>query len=177
MPAFAPGAMFLGKAKLAAQANTIGPVAIPVGYGYLQVQFFIAGYAGAGGIAMIQLGTTSAVDTGTNYSSYRNHFTTAFGGGSSNISQAGVHVANDATTNARRGIAQVWNPQGENKIVVVQTVTYSAQNPTAASAMASQSNVSGAWFNTGQALSVALNVSVGLLANSTLAVYGIPGTS
>jgi hypothetical protein len=167
----------IGRSVLASGATDIGPIIIPSGYGYLQVAFYIAGYS-ASQIAQIRLGTGATVDTGTTYSSFSNHFTTVFGGGTSNASTTGIRVANDAMTNGRRGIAQIHNPSGQNKIIAVQTVSYSAQNPTAASAMASQSNVTGAWFNTAQALSVGLNSGGAgtLLTGSYIAVYGIPGT-
>lgn len=170
-------ARFIGSAVLGSAATDIGPVAIPAGYGYLQVQFYIAGYS-ASQIAGLRLGTTASTDAGTNYSCFTNHFTTVFGGGTSFPSVGRLLVANDATTNGRRGIAQIHNASGQNKIIVVQTVTYSAANPTAASAMASQSNASGAWFNTGQAISVSMNSGgAGTLSTgSYISVYGIPGT-
>src|SRR4051812_9366505 len=108
MPAFFPGARFIGNAQLGGAATDIGPIAIPAGTGYLQVQIYIAGYS-ASQIAQIRLGSGATVDTGATYSSYSNHFTTAFGGGTSNASATGIRVANDAITNGRRAIAQIHN--------------------------------------------------------------------
>jgi hypothetical protein len=58
-------------------------------------------------------------------------------------------------------------------------VLYSAQAPTAGSAMASMATVVGSWFNTSQAISIGLDSGgAGTLnAGSFLAVYWFPGTS
>jgi hypothetical protein len=165
------GGVLIGKAKLAANATDVGPIAIPSGYAMLFVSFFIAGYT-ASQIAMIRLGTGATVDTGANYSSWRSNLAAAATAGTSEVAQA-------AQTNGRRGNAIIYNPAGENKAVTIETVCYSAQNPTAASAMASMATVAGAWFNTAQALSISLNSggAGSLMTNTFLTVYGIPGTT
>jgi hypothetical protein len=178
MPRFDPPGQALGIATLGGASTDIGPIAFGPGYGLLIVSYYIAGYS-ASQIAQIRLGTGATVDTGANYSSWGSNLAAAATTGTSRVSGTGIPVAQAAQTNGRRGTAVIHNPSGQNKNVTCETVCYSAQAPTAASAMASMATVAGAWFNTTQAQSISLNSGgAGTLnAGSYIAVYGIPGTS
>jgi hypothetical protein len=181
MPAFAPGATFLGESvPLAANATDTPIVPIPPGYGWLFIYFYIAGYSNSG-VAIMRFGTTpTAVDTGTTYSVFTSHWIVAATVQASNsrVSQTGIWVANDAVTTGRRGQMSVYNPNAAPKNVVVDTVTFGAQNPTAAAtAMTTQSRSVGSWFNNAQIQSVRMNggTGVNLTTGSFITVYGIPG--
>lgn len=183
MPAFAPGATFLGGGPgtaLGSQGTDTPIIPVPAGYGYLFLYHYIAGYSNTG-VAIYRFGTTeTAVDTGTTYSCFTSHWITTATVQTSNnrISQTGVWVANDAVTSGRRGQANIYNPNGGPKDITVQTVTYGAQNPTtAATAQSTQSVCTGTWWNNGQIRSVRLNAGTGsnLVAGSYISVYGIPG--
>lgn len=181
MPAFVPGATFLGATTpLGSAASTTGVVTFAAGYGHLFIYHYIAGYSGSG-IALIRLGNSTTADSGTNYSSATGHFVlggTTVGSSTSRVSQTGIHVANDSVANARRGLHQIHNPATANKTVDGRTVTYSATSPTAASAQATLSLVVGAWHNTTAQAQCAEMVGngVNLNAGSYISVYGIPGT-
>jgi hypothetical protein len=183
MPAFAPGATFLGASTpLAAQGTDTPVVSFPAGYGMLFVYFYIAGYSNTG-VAILRTGSTAgSVDTGTNYSIFTSHWITTATVQTSNAraSQTGLWVANDATTNGRRGIATIWNPSTAPSTCIIDTVTYGVQNPTtAASTLSTQSRSVGSWFSNAQAVSIRLNAGTGsnLTSGSFISVYGIPGTS
>lgn len=177
----APGAQFLGATTpLGSAASTTGVVVFGPGWGHVFIYHYIAGYSGSQ-IAMLRLGTGTTTDTGTNYSSATAHFVmggTTVGTSTSRVSQTGLHVANDAVTNARRGLHQVHNPATQNKTIDGRTVTYSATSPTAASGMATMSMTVGTWHNTtAQAQCVEMiGNGVNLNAGSYISVYGIPGT-
>jgi hypothetical protein len=179
MPGFAPGAVSLGTVSIGSANATVGPINFAAGYGMLFGYFYVAGYS-ASTIALLRIGATSGTpDSGTNYSVASNNFNTSttLVAGQLSASQNGVRVANDAVTNARRGTFRIHNPAGTNSTFDIHTVTYSAQAPTAASALTSQSIVAGTWFNTAQAVTISLNVTTGTLnAGSYLSLYGIPGT-
>lgn len=175
-----PAATFLGSAVLGSNATTIGPVVFGPGWGYLYVYHFIAGYTG-GDIALLRLGTGATVDTGTTYSSYATLLGASTVTSTALASTSGIKVAQDTTTNARRGHHEIFNGTGTgfNKFVDSRTLTYSAQNPTSATTVTSQSIVTGTWFNTAQAQCAGLFGGLGgasLLAGSFISVYGIPGT-
>jgi hypothetical protein len=171
-----PAAKKLGEVTLGAGATTIGPIVFGAGWGMLFVEIYIAGYS-ASQIAQIRLGTGTTVDTAANYSSFSNSFTTAAVAGTSNVSATGLRLSNVAQTNARRCIAQISNSAARPKIYSSQTVDYSAQAPTAASAMANGAQVNGAWFNNAQAQCIGIDSGgAGTLnTGSSLMVYGIAG--
>lgn len=175
---WATAAKALGISTLGGAATDIGPIIFGAGYGLLIVAYYVAGYS-ASQIAQIRLGTTTTVDTGTNYSSWGSNLGASTTAGTSRPSASGIQVAQAAQTNGRRGVAIIHNPSGQNKNVSCETACYSATAPTAASAMAAKATVSGAWFNTTQAQCVGLNSGgAGTLnAGSYIAVYGIPGTN
>jgi hypothetical protein len=182
MPYFPPGgtsyAAGSGIAVLGTASTTVGPIAIPAGMGLLVVDYYIAGYS-ASQIAQIRLGATASVDTGATYSSWGSNLAAAATAGTSRVSGTGVPVAQAAQTNGRRGGGTIHNHSGQNKTFALETVCYSAQAPTAGSAMASMATVVGSWFNTSQAISIGLDSGgAGTLnAGSFLAVYWFPGTS
>jgi len=177
-----PEATFLGTASLGSSNANLGPVVFGPGWGFLYVYHFIAGYTGSD-IALLRLGTGTTVDTGTNYSWIATHWTgSAAGTPSTNVSQTGIRVANDAVTTPRRGHHEIFNGTGTNmnKFVDSRTLTFSATSATAATTITSMSMVTGTWFNTAQAQCVGLNGGTGgasLLSGSFISVYGIPGTS
>jgi hypothetical protein len=142
MPRFDPPGQALGIATLGGASTDIGPIAFGPGYGLLIVSYYIAGYS-ASQIAQIRLGTGATVDTGANYSSWGSNLAAAATTGTSRVSGTGIPVAQAAQTNGRRGTAVIHNPSGQNKNVTCETVCYSAQAPTAASAMASMATVAG----------------------------------
>lgn len=185
MPAFSPGAVFIGggpSTALGAQATDTPVIPIPAGMGYLFIYYYIAGYSNSG-VAILRLGTTeTAVDTSTTYSCFTSHWivTATVQASVSRVSQTGLWVANDAATNGRRGQVSIYNPNGGPKNATFQTVTYGAQNPTtAATAQSTQSVCTGSWWNNAQVRSVRLNAGTGsnLIAGTYISVYGIPGTS
>jgi hypothetical protein len=167
-----------GIAVLGSASTTVGPIAIPSGMGLLVVDYYIAGYS-ASQIAQIRLGATASVDTGANYSSWGSNLAAAATAGTSRVSGTGVPVAQAAQTTGRRGGGTIHNHSGQNKTFALETVCYSAQAPTAGSAMSSMATVVGSWFNTSQAISIGLdsNGAGTLNAGSFLAVYWFPGTS
>jgi hypothetical protein len=110
--------------------------------GLLVVDYYIAGYS-ASQIAQLRLGTGATVDTGANYSSWGSNLAAAATAGTSRVSGTGVPVAQAAQTNGRRGGGTIHNHSGQNKTFALETVCYSAQAPTAASAMASMATVVG----------------------------------
>lgn len=177
-----PGAVHLGKTTpLGSAAATTPTLVFGPGYKYLYVYHFIAGYSGSA-IATIQLGTTTSVDTGTNYSSATSHFVmggTTVGTSTSRVSQTGLQVANDAVTNGRRGLHIIWNPEGDPKFAQGLTNTYSSQTPAAATAAHATLSVTGGnWWNNTQAQCVRMDgAGVNLLTGSYIDVYGLPGAS
>lgn len=177
-----PGAQYLGEAVLGSSNANLGPVIFGPGWGFLFVEHFIAGYTGTD-IALLRLGTGTTVDTGTNYSFISSHWVTGTTAQSSSplSAQTGIRVANDGTTNSRRGHHDIFNGSGtnRNKFVDSRTITYAGTGATAATTVSSQSLVTGTWFNTAQAQCVGLNGGTGgnsLTAGSFIVVYGIPGT-
>lgn len=182
MPLTIPGAVFLGATvPLAANAADTPVIVFGPGYGHLFIYHYIAGYASGGGIALLRFGTSTTVDTGSNYSSFTSHWIVAatVQASVSRVSQTGLQVANDSTNNGRRGLHQVFNPAGAPKMADTRTVTWGAQNPAAAAtAMVTQSVCQGTWWQNSQAQCVALNGGgVNLLAGSFISVYGIPGAA
>jgi hypothetical protein len=181
VPAFRPDAVFLGASTpLASNATDTPVVVFGPGWGHLFIYHYIAGYSSGGSIALLRFGTATTVDTGTNYSSFTSHWitTATVQASTSRVSQTGIQVANDSTTNGRRGQHEIYNPSGSPKSCDSRTITFSAQTPVAAStAMATQSVCQGFWWNNAQAQCVAMNGGgVSLLTGSFIAVYGIPGT-
>jgi len=182
MPMFFPsGAKFLGKTTPLASSNTTTPtIVFGPGYEWLFVYHYIAGYTSGGGIARIQLGTASTVDTGANYGSITARFIAGgatVGTTTSTASTNGFAVANVATTFGRRGQHMIWNPTTDPKFIDSRTATYTAQNPTtAASAHGSLDVVCGNWWNNAEAQCVAMDGggSVSLLTGSYISVYGVP---
>jgi hypothetical protein len=181
MPFAIPGATFLGATTpLGSAASTTGVVVFGPGWGHLFIYHYIAGYSGSA-IAMIRLGTGTTTDSGTNYSSGTSHFVmggATVGTSTSRVSQTGIHVANDAVTNGRRGLHQVHNPATQVKTVDGRTNTYGGTSPTAATAIATLSLVVGSWHNTTAQAQCAemFGNGVNLNAGSYISVYGIPGT-
>lgn len=180
MPIAVPGAHHLGKTPpLGSAAATTPTLVFGPGYGKLFIYHFIAGYSGGGGIALLQFGVAATVDTGSNYSAATAHFIaggTTVGTTTSRVSQTGVHVANDSTTNGRRGEHEVWNPAGDPKFIDGRTATYTSQTPAAATAAhATISLVTGNWWNNTQAQCIAMSGGgVNLLTGSYIDVYGVP---
>lgn len=178
MPRFQQGAVFLGQtAPLGGAAAATPTLVFGPGWGKLFIYQYIAGYSSGGGIALIQFGAAGVVDTGNNYSSWTQQFGTNSTAGQSRVSQAGIHVANDSTTNGRRGLHEVWNPEGNPKMCDSRTNTFSSQNPVSqTTAQSTMSLCCGHWWNNSQAQCVAMNGGgVNLLAGSYITVYGIPG--
>jgi hypothetical protein len=182
VPGFRGDAVFLGATvPLASSQSTTPTLVFGPGWGKLFIYHFIAGYTSGGGIARLQFGTGTTVDTGANYSACTAHFIAGgatVGTTTSRVSQGGVQVANDSTTNGRRGLHEVWNPSGNPKFIDGRTNTYTSQTPAAATAAhATYSIVGGNWWNNGQAQCVAMDAggSVSLLTGSYITVYGIPG--
>jgi len=180
VPLVPPGARLLGSVTLGSSNANVGPIVFGPGYGRLWIEHFIAGYSGSG-IAIIQFGTGTTVDTGANYASGGFHVTMGTAAVSatptSRVSQAGLQVANDATANARDGVHEVSNATGRPKICDSRTITYSTTSLTAATAITTISVMVGRWFNNAQAQCVGMNASGALTLNSgtALSVYGIPG--
>lgn len=177
-----PGAMFLGRsAPLAAAAANTPVVTFGPGYSKLFVYHFIAGYAGGGGIARLRFGAASGVVSATQYSAITEHTVPAASGVSvtSRVNEAGVRVANDTTTNARRGLHEIYNPSGAGIPLMCdgRTITYNAaglQTPT--TVQATFSKVVGHWFSGTQAVCVDMDGGgVNLNASSFIEVHGIPG--
>jgi hypothetical protein len=181
MPQFAPQAAFLGATTpLGSAASTTGVIVFGPGWGHLFIYHYIAGYSGSA-IALIRLGTGTTTDSGTNYSSATSHFVmggTTVGTSNSRVSQTGIHVANDAVTNARKGLHQVHNPATQAKTIDGRTATYGGTSPTAATAYSTLSLVVGIWNNTAAQAQCCemFGNGVNLNAGSYISVYGIPGT-
>lgn len=171
-----PSAKKLGEVTLGGAATDIGPIVFGPGWGVLFAEIYIAGYS-ASQIAGVRLGVATTVDTGANYSCFTNSFTTAAVAGTSRVSQTVLQVSNVAQTNGRRCMAIISNSSARPKIYSAQTVDYSAQAPTAASAMANGAQANGAWFNNAQAQCIGINSGgAGTLnTGSSLMVYGIAG--
>jgi hypothetical protein len=175
------GARFLGKTvPLAASATTTPTIVFGAGYEWLLIYFFVAGYTGSS-IARLQFGTAATPDTGTNYSVITAQFVAGgatVGTTTSRVSQAGVEVANVATTNGRRGRALIWNPTSDPKFIECGTITYTSQTPAAATAAhASLDKTEGNWWNNGEAQCIRLeggSSGNSLLTASYISVYGLP---
>lgn len=182
--ATSPGVKFLGKtAPLGSSATNTPTIVFGAGYEWIIVYHYIAGYSGGGGIARLQLGTGSAVDTGTNYSMVTSRLIaggTTVGTTTSRVSQAGIEIANAATTSGRRGIHEIWNPVGDPKFLDSRTVTYTGNPTTAAVAAASMDLCAGMWVQNSEAQCIRMDggsAGVSLLAGSFISVYGLPRVS
>lgn len=177
------GAIFLGKTTPLGSNQQNTPI-LDFGPGWekLFIYVLINGYTSGGDIARLQFGTTlGSVDTGNNYSVCTSRLIaggTTVGTTTSRTSQAGIEVANVATTNGRRGLHEVWNPVGDPKFCDSRTLTYTSQNPAAATAAhASIDYTCGNWWQNSEAVCVRLNAgSAGnsILTGSFISVSGIP---
>ncbi|HSW83556.1 MAG TPA: hypothetical protein VLH12_08780 [Usitatibacter sp.] len=184
MPLWTPsplGAHLLGKTvPLAGSATTTPTLVFGPGYEWLLVYFFIPGYSGAS-IARLQLGTAATPDTAANYSMITGQFVAGgatVGTTTSRVSQAGIEVANVATTNGRRGRALIWNPATDPKFAECGTITYTSQTPAAATAAhASLDSTAGNWWNNAEAQCIRLeggSSGNSLLTGAYISVYGLP---
>lgn len=183
MPLYVPQAQFLGATTpLASSATTTPTLVFGPGWGKLFIYHFVAGYSGGGGIARIQFGTATTVDTGANYSNGSFRVTTT-AANSQLVSSGAVNgfpiaASTSSTTNGRRGLHEVWNPSGNPKYIDSRTLTFTSTNPAAASAAhAAMEFVYGNWWQNSQAQCVAMDGggSVNLLTGSYITVYGVPG--
>lgn len=177
---FPSGAKFLGKTTpLAAQASSTPVLVFGPGYEWLLIYHYIAGYSSSGGIARLQFGTATTVDTGTNYSWVAQNATssataTAY---STNVSAGGIGVGKTAVTSGRRGQHMVWNPTTDPKFIDSRTITFGGTAPvSAASTHTSIDQTMGNWWQNSEAQCAAMDAggTVQLLSGSYISVYGVP---
>lgn len=184
MPMFGPGAQHFGKTTpLAAAAAQTPQINFGKGVIKLWIYHYIAGYSGTS-IALLQFGSGGTIDTAGNYNSNAFHLTataasvacTIRGAGLANFN--GIPVANDATTNGRRGLHEAWNLGGGEPLMCdARTNTYNGAPNASSIAQLTMSCVNGHWWGAAQADCVRLTggaTGINLQAGSYIDVWGVP---
>jgi hypothetical protein len=153
---------FLGNAVLGSAAATVA-VTLLASLKHLRVEYYIAGYAGAGGIAMVQYN----LDTGNNYN---RTVSDNSGVPTQTNATSGIRVANTTATTERFGEFKVRNVSAQKKFTVGHGTTLGAPTATGPN----QNDFSGWWTNVaGLITSIQLgNAGVNLLTGSELIVWG-----
>jgi hypothetical protein len=143
----AVGWQFVGTSTLASNSSTIS-VTLSTARKHLLIRFLIVGYAAAG-VARVQYGNVSTIDTGTNYS---------FGGfnivsgtstaptvsGIGGVSQNGAPVSGSTTTAGRFVQVQISSPGARIKYFTIETSGIA----TSAAATPNLAYLGGVWSNT-----------------------------
>jgi hypothetical protein len=153
---------WLGGAVLGTAAATV-TVTLLASLKHLRVEYYIAGYAGGGGIAMVQYN----VDTGNNYNRTVSDNSAA---PTQTNATNGIRVANTTTTNERYGEFKVRNVSAQKKFTVGHGTTLGSPTATGPN----QNDFSGWWTNVaGLITSIQLgNAGVNLNVGSEIIVWG-----